>query len=263
MVWLLKDVVWRGAVFAVVVVVLGFVTSVAGAQNGMSSRLFRGTEHFQELQCSARTLPAHSDVLHMVMYEPYPKRVLLRANLKNKVCWTEEHFASCEISGSETNEIKLKMLIPNVAEGMTRAFGCNVTALVSDTVVKTYSWRHHVRHLRLTSRSFQGFHNLHEMQCSGENLSQDSDLMTMVLYEVKSSKVLAAANLRKQECSTSSSYIACHLDATDTRKSKLKALVDDLAEGQSRVYGCNVSAFMDGTRVKLFTWFITVRHISK
>ena len=114
----------------------------------------------------------------------------------------------------------------------------------------------------LTSRSFQGIHELQEIQCSGENLPPDSDLMTMVLYEARSNKVLAAANLKNQECSTSSSYIACHLD-TDSRKSKLKALVDDLAEGQSRVYGCNVSVFVSGFRAQLFSWSISVKRISK
>ena len=115
----------------------------------------------------------------------------------------------------------------------------------------------------LSSKSFQGFHNLQEIQCSGENLPQGSDLMAMVLFEANSNSILAAANLRKMECSTSDRYVACHLDDTDTRKSRLMALVDDLAEGQSRVYGCNVSAFASGMQIELFSWSITVHHISK
>ena len=115
----------------------------------------------------------------------------------------------------------------------------------------------------LTSKSFQGFHNLREIQCSGESLPPDSDLMTMVLYAADSTGILAAANLRKQECSTSKSYVACRIDATDTRKSKLKVLVDDLVEGEWRVYGCNVSAFVSGSRVQLYSWSITVYRISK
>ena len=115
----------------------------------------------------------------------------------------------------------------------------------------------------LSSKLFQGFHGLQEIQCSGENLPQDSDLMTMTLYEANSNFVLAAANIGKQECSTSHNYVACHLDIIDRRKSQLKALVDDLAEGQSRVYGCNVSAFDSTSRVQLFSWSITIHHISK
>ena len=87
--------------------------------------------------------------------------------------------------------------------------------------------------------------------------------MTMVLYAADSTGILAAANLRKQECSTSKSYVACRIDATDTRKSKLKVLVDDLVEGESRVYGCNVSAFVSGMRAQLYSWSITVYRISK
>ena len=86
--------------------------------------------------------------------------------------------------------------------------------------------------------------------------------MTMVLFAARSNELLAAANLKNQQCSTSTSYVACHLDS-DSRKSQLRALVADLAEGQSRVYGCNVSAFVSGFRVQLYTWSITVRHISK
>ena len=115
----------------------------------------------------------------------------------------------------------------------------------------------------MSSRSFQGLHDLQELQCSGENLPQDSDLLTIVLYEVKSNNILAAANVRKQECFTSNSYVACHLDDTHTRSSRLKALVDDLAEGQSRVYGCNASVFASGMRLRSFSWSITVHHISK
>ena len=115
----------------------------------------------------------------------------------------------------------------------------------------------------LSARSFQGFHDLQELQCSGQNLPQGSDLLTIVLYEASSNNILAAANVRKQECFTSNSYVACHLDDADTRNSKLKALVDDLAEGQARVYGCNASAFASGMRMESFSWSITVRHISK
>ena len=86
--------------------------------------------------------------------------------------------------------------------------------------------------------------------------------MTMVLFAARSNELLAAANLKNQQCSTSKAYVACHLDA-DSRKTSLRALVDDLAEGQSRVYGCNVSAFASGMRMESFSWSITVHHISK
>ena len=115
----------------------------------------------------------------------------------------------------------------------------------------------------MSSKSFQGFGELRELQCSGETLPQDSDLMAMVLFEATSNNILAVANLRKMECSTSNTYVACHLDDTDIRKSRLKVLIDDLAEGQSRVYGCNVSAFASGIRMESFSWSVTVHHISK
>ncbi|XP_076457966.1 uncharacterized protein LOC143291754 isoform X10 [Babylonia areolata] len=113
----------------------------------------------------------------------------------------------------------------------------------------------------LSSWPFQGFHELQELQCSGESVPPDSDIVAMVLYEAGKSRVLAAANVGKRQCSTSHRFVACHLDPTDTRKSRLKVLIDDLAEGQSRVYGCNVTFLTSTMETKIAKWSTTVHHI--
>ena len=114
----------------------------------------------------------------------------------------------------------------------------------------------------LSSKPFQGFHDLQEVECSAESLPPDSDVMSMVLFHDDLDKtVLAAVNLKKEECSTAEKFVSCEIVPSDCRRSKLKALVDDLAEGQSRVYGCNVSALISGVRMQTFSWSVTVRRI--
>ena len=85
----------------------------------------------------------------------------------------------------------------------------------------------------------------------------------MVLFNDLHNTVLAAVNLKKKECSTAKKFVSCEIVENDSRRSKVKALVDDLAEGQSRVYGCNVSAFISGVRMQIFSWSITVQRLSK
>ena len=113
----------------------------------MSSKLFQGMTNIQLLQCSAKTLPENSDVLYMSLYEMYPRKTILRANLRSGVCSSQELFASCDIDGSNTQNTRLNALIPNIAEGRSRAFGCNVTALIFEGFVETYSWTYNIRHI--------------------------------------------------------------------------------------------------------------------
>ena len=104
-------------------------------------------DNLQLLQCSAQSLPENSDVLYMVLYEVYTRKTILRANLRSGVCSSQELFASCDVDGSNTQQTRLNALIPNLAEGRSRAFGCNVTALVSEGFVETFSWTFSVRHM--------------------------------------------------------------------------------------------------------------------
>ena len=83
----------------------------------------------------------------MSLYEMYPRKTILRANLRSGVCSSQELFASCDIDGSNTQNTRLNALIPNIAEGRSRAFGCNVTALIFEGFVETYSWTYNIRHI--------------------------------------------------------------------------------------------------------------------
>ena len=85
----------------------------------------------------------------------------------------------------------------------------------------------------------------------------------MVLYEKQSDRVLSLADLSKKQCSTASDYVSCQIDATDSKKSLLKVLVVDIAEGQSRAYGCNASILTSGGRFQVVSWSVVVRHQSE
>ena len=87
--------------------------------------------------------------------------------------------------------------------------------------------------------------------------------MFVLLYEVTSRKILATMNVNKKECTTSEDYVSCDVVDGDSRKSSLSALISDLAEGQSRVYGCNLTALMSRSSVQTFSWSITVQHIPR
>lgn len=101
------------------------------------------------------------------------------------------------------------------------------------------------------------------MECTGNTLSPDTDVLSMALYRINNDNILAFVNLRKHECFTSESFILCEIDATDSRKSKLKALVLDLNETEKRSYGCNMSTIASGGRQKFVSLNVTVEKSSK
>ncbi|XP_076457960.1 uncharacterized protein LOC143291754 isoform X5 [Babylonia areolata] len=112
----------------------------------------------------------------------------------------------------------------------------------------------------LTSRSFLGLPGLHQVECSGRALAPDSDLFFMAMYRVSDGAVLGKMNLKKKECQTSRVYVSCSgLDeGGDSRESVMRMVVADLAEGQSRVFGCNVTALVGGVEMRSLSWSIRV-----
>ncbi|KAL8563675.1 hypothetical protein ACOMHN_035409 [Nucella lapillus] len=325
---------------------------------GMSSGLFRGMHTVQQLECSAGTLPTNSEVLFIILYQIYPKKTLVRANLgRSQSCTSSDLFAACDVSDSDRQAIRLKALIPNGGEGWSRGFGCNVTAALNaqeEKYVETFIWTHYVRHIRLFAEPFQGLEEVQQVTCSGHPLPPGSNIFFMVLYHQawggsisssSSSRVLGQLNAKDRQCTTSQDYVMCHISPKESRRSELKALVadlaeglkweafrgldaiqevrcsggevldpdaevmfallyqqtppnakvlatmnvikkqcttleeysscyiaesesrlsslsalvSDLAEGQSRGYGCNVSALMSGVRMETLTWSVTVR----
>ena len=115
----------------------------------------------------------------------------------------------------------------------------------------------------LSVQPFQGVSSVQELQCSGDTLPSDADLMSIVLYQRANHHVMSILNLRKRQCSTSGDYVSCVINESDSRKSVVKALVYDLPEGQSRAYGCNVSVLTSKGRFEAVSWSVTAHHQSK
>ena len=101
------------------------------------------------------------------------------------------------------------------------------------------------------------------MECTGAALPSDHNLLSVSLYRKDTDQVYAYANMASRQCSTSESFVACDIDEANGRRSVLKVLVVDLSEGQSRVYGCNLTSLMSGGRIALTSWSLVVTRPSK
>ena len=115
----------------------------------------------------------------------------------------------------------------------------------------------------MSSRLYRGFHNIQEVACTGRTLPAGSNLYALVLYEKEHDRVVAIADFSKKQCATSDHYSSCDLDPVDAKHSQLRSLNVDLAEGQSRAYGCNASFMTSGGRFRVVSWSLTIRHTSK
>lgn len=115
----------------------------------------------------------------------------------------------------------------------------------------------------LISRRFYGIDDVYEVICTGHELPPGTDLLTLVLHTKKDDRVLAYFNMAKRECSTSENFVACEIDAEDSKRSRLKALIVDLKVGESRAFGCNVSAFGSGGRLQVLSWTLVLHNPSE
>lgn len=97
-----------------------------------------------------------------------------------------------------------------------------------------------------------------QVECSGHVLEPDVTLFGMTLFAGANHDVLAYVNLRDKECATSRVYSACVIDGSDYRKTKLMALVLDLRDDESRMYGCNVTSLKSG-KGHIISWSIHLR----
>ncbi|KAK7488916.1 hypothetical protein BaRGS_00019873 [Batillaria attramentaria] len=111
----------------------------------------------------------------------------------------------------------------------------------------------------MTARDFRGFSSLQEVECSGANLSSEVKLLSLRIFQNSEDSVLAFMNLWTNECTTHVNYSSCKIDSSDTRKSRLRILVSDLEEGESRSYGCKASIFHSAGDTSSMTWTLNVK----
>lgn len=110
--------------------------------------------------------------------------------------------------------------------------------------------------LGMSAQPFQGIDSIIEVECSGRGLDSNTDLLIMTLFATNRDQIVASANLKKLECTTSQSFSMCIMDSKG-HDTKVKTLVLDLAENEKRVYGCNVSVEVD-RRGSIKSWSLEV-----
>ena len=115
----------------------------------------------------------------------------------------------------------------------------------------------------LTSRDFKGFPSLQELECSGGNLEPEVKLLSLQMHRLSDNKALASLNVFSNTCVTLGDFSSCVIDNVDTHKSRLRVLVFDLEEGESREYGCSVNTVNSFGVTKLTKWKYRVERKSE
>ena len=115
----------------------------------------------------------------------------------------------------------------------------------------------------MTSRDFKGIPSLQEVECLGGSLKPELKLLSLKIYTVTDSAVLASLNVLTRACLTYADFSSCYVNTSDTHKSRLRVLVPDLREGESREYGCKVNALTSEGDTKVSTWSIFVTRRSE
>lgn len=85
----------------------------------------------------------------------------------------------------------------------------------------------------------------------------------MLLFTHRDDRILATVNIVTNECTTSAILSACVIFKQDTRKTKLKTLIMDLAPNHTRKYGCEISSVKSGDRARTDTWQYEVLGLRK
>ena len=113
----------------------------------------------------------------------------------------------------------------------------------------------------MTSRLFRGFPSLQEVECTGTSLRPEVKLIALQMYRLPDNRLLASMNVISNECVTWGDYSLCRVNKTDTHKSKVKLLVADLNDGESREYKCTANTYDSYGFSKVFTWTIMVKQL--
>ena len=115
----------------------------------------------------------------------------------------------------------------------------------------------------ITSRDFKGIPSIQEVECWGEGLKPEVKLLSLKLYRVSDNYVLASLNIYANTCLTYNDFSSCYVNSVDTHKSRLKALVHDLEEGESRRYGCKATVVQSEGDASELKWSTVVRRRSE
>lgn len=112
----------------------------------------------------------------------------------------------------------------------------------------------------MTARPFKGMPSIQEVECWGAGLKPEMKLMSLKLYRNSDQSVLASLNVYSNTCLTYVDYSSCHVNSTDTHESRLRVLVSDLGEGESREYGCTALGLRTTGDAGETTWSLLVTY---
>ena len=112
-------------------------------------------------------------------------------------------------------------------------------------------------------RDIRNISSIKEVECSGVTLRPEISLLSLKTFRVANNTVTAYLNTLKNECITLDEYSSCVIDSSSTRRSRLRFLVHDLKEGESREYGCTANSFKSLEDTRTWTWTVTVRRKSE
>ena len=115
----------------------------------------------------------------------------------------------------------------------------------------------------MTSRVFRGIPSIQEVECSGQNLNSDVKLISLQLFRLPETSVLASLNVYTNNCMTFSEFSSCAIRPANIHQSHLRLLVHDLEEGEKREYGCTANTINPLGNSLYRNWKIVLTRNSK
>ena len=115
----------------------------------------------------------------------------------------------------------------------------------------------------MTATDFKGIPSIQEVECWGEGLKPEVKLLSLKLYRASDNYVLASLNIYANTCLTYNDFSSCYVNSVETHKSRIKALVYDLEEGESRRYGCKATVVQSEGDASELKWSTVVMRRSE
>ncbi|KAK7488909.1 hypothetical protein BaRGS_00019866, partial [Batillaria attramentaria] len=115
----------------------------------------------------------------------------------------------------------------------------------------------------MSVRDFKGIPSIQEVECWGGALEAGVRLFSLKIFLIPEGTVLAFLEPSSANCVTYSEFSSCFIETSDTRNSRLRVLVPELNEGESKVYGCNATSIKTLDHYKITSWNIVVTRESE
>ena len=115
----------------------------------------------------------------------------------------------------------------------------------------------------MTSHDFRGIPSIQEVDCWGGSLNADVKLISLQIFKLPESVVLASLNVYTNNCMTYGDYSSCVIDQNDVHKSHVRVLVHDLKEGERREYGCTATTVTAQGNAVVTNWKMVLNRTSE